>query len=319
MLRLVRTLRVRRGGPRRQARTLAAMPNGNGTTTLDEDARTWSCLSWNVAGRVAKLEAQLHVLERLAPDLLTLQEITARTVGPFTEGLVAGGLTWVISSFEAALEPTLRTGPRRYGQIVASRWPVLPLDNRFEVPWPERITSAVVDTPFGEIEIHTTHVPPGASNGWIKVETLEGLVRGMAVSSPRRRILTGDFNAPQAEMDDGTVYTWAHRERPVGVYSLRRDRGQRWHEAELAVVRGLADWDLGDVFRLLNGPGASGFTWYTNHGRKRGRRFDHIYASAALQPRSFKIHDDVRRSGLSDHAAIEARFAAGNARQSRAD
>jgi hypothetical protein len=48
------------------------------------------------------------------------------------------------------------------------------------VPWPERILGIDVETACGPLEIHSTHIPLGVTNGWIKIQMLEGLYAGLA-------------------------------------------------------------------------------------------------------------------------------------------
>ena len=57
------------------------------------------------------------------------------------------------------------------------------------VPWPERFLCVNLETPWGLLEMQTTHIPPGVTNGWIKIEMLEGLYRRLAHPSitPRLR------------------------------------------------------------------------------------------------------------------------------------
>src|SRR4051794_32403929 len=45
-------------------------------------------LSWNVAGRADKVGDQLAAIESRAPDVVALQELTARTYAPWCEGLL---------------------------------------------------------------------------------------------------------------------------------------------------------------------------------------------------------------------------------------
>jgi hypothetical protein len=53
-------------------------------------------------------------------------------------------------SFELVPCPILLTGPRRYGLLIASRFPICPWEpGRFNVPWPERILSVDIETPCG--------------------------------------------------------------------------------------------------------------------------------------------------------------------------
>jgi exonuclease III len=151
------------------------------------------------------------------------------------------------------------------------------------LPWPERLLSAVVDTPSGAVEIHTSYVPPGSSNGWLKVETFEGIFRRLARPSALPRILCGDFNSPQVERADGRVVTWGESVADDGTITVDRERDGRWDQAERSVLCGLAEHDLADVFRQLHGYGVQDASWFfTRHGKTTGRRFDHVFASRRL-------------------------------------
>ena len=73
---------------------------------------------------------------------------------------------------------------------------------------------------------------------------------------------------------------------------------------------GLAEHDLADVFRALNGYSATDASWVARRGEKRwGRRYDHIFASRRLAASACRYLHDWREQGLSDHSAIEADFA----------
>ena len=50
-----------------------------------------------------------------------------------------------------------------------------------------------------KINFHTTHIPPGSSNGWIKIETLEGIYKRIEELKNELNILCGDFNTPKDE------------------------------------------------------------------------------------------------------------------------
>jgi hypothetical protein len=41
--------------------------------------------------------------------------------------------------------------------------------------WQEKVLSLVIETPLGELAMHTVHVPNGSANGWAKVEVLEAV------------------------------------------------------------------------------------------------------------------------------------------------
>jgi exonuclease III len=75
------------------------------------------------------------------------------------------------------------------------------------------------------------------------------------------------------------------------------------------VILGLAEHDLADVFRALHGYAAEGFSWLSQRPTEhQSRRYDHIFASAALRPVACRYHVEWRERGLSDHAPIEADF-----------
>src|SRR5207248_1341595 len=140
-------------------------------------------VSWNVAGRVSCFDQQVTALVSYRPDLVALQEVRISTAPLLTESLIAAGLPYCVNSFDLAPNKDVLIGPRQYGQLVASRWPLTPLPpDTFPVPWPERILSALVNGPFGIVEIHNTHIPPGSSNGWTKIDMLEGTYKRLACS-----------------------------------------------------------------------------------------------------------------------------------------
>jgi len=216
--------------------------------------------------------------------------------------------------------PTLLVGPRQYGELIASRWPlrVLP-SSAFAIPWTERVLSGIIESPWGVIELHATHIPNGANHGWIKIEMFEGIYERLACATEHPRILCGDLNTPQAELRSGEIVTWGQDILPDGRIVLegtwrdpagREDTSERWDRGERNVLAGLAAYDLADVYRAINAYAAPEFSWYwASQGRRVGRRFDHVFASSSLNTRSCSYLHDVRERGLSDHAPIEVDFA----------
>lgn len=268
-------------------------------------------ISWNVwqagAERAGRCVAALAGFE---PDVVALQEVIPSARGAFRERLAGCGLVHAVDSFELAPDLSVLKGPRRYGELVASRWPLRALPpSEVPVPWPERVLSVVIERPGGAIELHTTHIPPGVTNGWIKVETLEGLFRRLTRSHNGHRILCGDFNAPRRELPDGRIVTWAQPES--GAERFSRARGERWDAAERCIVAGLAPHGLYDVFRELHGYGVDESSWYPLRKDRSlaGRRFDLLFASTSLNARSCRYLHALRECGLSDHSPIAAGFA----------
>jgi hypothetical protein len=59
--------------------------------------------------------------------------------------------------------------------------------------WNERVLSATIQPPHGHVEISTTHVPPGSSNGRIKIERFERLRLGLATGMERLGALSQEL------------------------------------------------------------------------------------------------------------------------------
>lgn len=258
-------------------------------------------LSWNVAGRKGKLGQQARAIAERRPDVLALQEIRRETLPIWKTKLQEMGLSHLAHS-EALLHS------RRYFNVIASQWelselPPLPNPEPEEEFHPERYVGAVVGSPFGPLEVHNAHLPPGSTRGLIKVRMFEALWILLSRDSERPRVLCGDFNTPQSEDESGEVLTWADR------HPAHR---KRWDCAERKILCGLADWDLPDLFRQLNGYGPREASWVLKrHGHVTPRRFDHIFASGSLKAKSCEYIHEWRMEGLSDHSAIEAEFAPG--------
>ena len=270
-------------------------------------------LTWNLNGRVKKINEQLDGISGHNADVLAFQEVTKGSKDILKENLQSRGYEYVLDSFSLSKEPEELIGKRKYGQMIASKYKLLPRDpEEFDVPRKERILSADIITQKGKIELHTTHIPPGASNGWIKIEMFEGIYKKLNVRTNKLRILCGDFNSPQAELNDGTVFTWAQRlknsDDNILKVNLKKSRGSRWDDGERNVIEKLKYNDMADVYRKVHGYRKQDYSWHVNHGDKAGRRFDHIFASAELNPRLCFYDHEVRSRGLSDHSAMVAVF-----------
>jgi exonuclease III len=270
-------------------------------------------ISWNLNARRRDIAAQVAALAARAPDVVTLQEVTPTTVAALRAALAAAGFSYAVDSFTLAPPAFVPTGPRRYGQLTASRCEIVAEPpGRFPIPWTERVLSAAVLTPAGPVEVHNTHVPPGSSNGWIKIDQLLGLYEGLARPSAVPRILCGDFNTPQEELSTGEVVTWAQRRGTGGWRVARAIRGQpgsAWDVGERQILSGLAAWGLPDVYRQLHGYEKAERSWELRRGATvRGRRFDHVFASPALDVEQSGYLHELRECGLSDHSPIEAVF-----------
>ncbi len=209
----------------------------------------------------------------------------------------------------------MRRGPRASGVLIASRYPLGDKPGiSLSVPWEEKALSVLVVTPVGELALHNVHVPPGSSNGWVKVEVLEAVYAGLSEQTRRRHtVLCGDFNTPQCELSSGEIVTWAQEidssKRVRLKTRIRGGLGLRWDTAERNVLSGLQPFGFRDVFRSLHGYQVDACSWMLRRkGLVRGRRFDHVFASERVEPVSCIYLDAWREAGLSDHAAIETVF-----------
>jgi exonuclease III len=244
------------------------------------------------------LDGQIAAVARQEADLVCLQEIRPSTGPRWAAQLAEVGLPHSLDSAEFR-------NKRRLFNLTISRWELRHLP-AVGAPQPERVLSSVVETPFGTLDLHNVHIPPAQSRGMTKVETCEALYVALARDTDRHRILCGDFNTPRLETEHGEVETFAANHPGLE---------ERWDAAERGLLVGLAEWDLTDAFRALNGYDRRDVSWvmHTRARRKAAHRLDHVLASASLRP----VHCDYvhgwREGGLSDHSAIEAVFEPGPA------
>jgi exonuclease III len=253
-------------------------------------------ITWNVARRSERLAEQAVALARREPDVIALQEVTARTWPLWRAALARIGLPHAACSLDDA-DPTRAPAARRRGGVALAARSPLGAAERLAVPRPESTLAAAVDG----VVVHTAHVP-NAANGWVKIETLNALRAGLAAGDGPR-VLCGDLNTPRRELPDGTVVSFARDSRA----RLRPDRGEPWDAGELGVVPGLRELGFLDAFRTLHGYASRepSWTYRTIAGHDGGYRIDHVFCSPELRPLAAAYHHDWRDTGLSDHAALE--------------
>lgn len=249
--------------------------------------------TWNLNARQKCLPDQVAFLRSLDADVVLLQEVTRYTFSRLESLLLEAGYPYVAETVRKA-----SSGPRKYGLVTASRFPITPREHRSVVVWPERLQCLTVQAPAAEFVLMNTHIPPGASNGWIKVEMLEACQRE-ASQATLPLILGGDFNAPQVEFEGG-VSTWAQRQRRDESWHLIKSRGQRWDEAERQFFQ--PPWV--DAYRSVHGLDDS-FSWMLiNRGRPFPRRFDHFFLQGDWVVKSALYHVNAIESRLSDHVPL---------------
>lgn len=265
-------------------------------------------LSWNVAGRLGKLDRQLACVIECEPDVVALQEITDGTYDGWRTGLSEAGYS-VIDNVDLAAAPypppPYPRGVGRGGTIArknfnltASRLPIEPATglsfpdpDEARLAFPEKYLVAELELDGKRVEVHNAHSPPGSSRGRLKPQAFRAMRRRVDERPDVPKLLCGDFNTPQSETDDDVV-TMASRH--PGLHD-------EWEEAEGAILRHPR---LRDVYRELRQPGED---FAVSHRTRGGPgRYDHIYASEHFRARRYVYRMDWLESRLSDHAAVEA-------------
>ena len=256
-------------------------------------------LTWNVAGRLGRLDEQVDRVLAHRADVVCLQEVIPNALARWTEGLQGAGYA-VAASAVAPDAPRVH----RLGVLVASRPPIVFAGPGAAVPWPERLLAVDTEPPGwpSPLRVMTLHAPLSQREGQVKVRTLEAVHESLAaLEAGAAALLCGDLNTPQYEDRDGSVQTFAQ----TRTGNLRPARGERHDRAERMIITGPPGWQ--DAFRALHGYAARDRSWKT--GRHPGYRLDHILVSPALRPIACAYDHGVREDGLSDHSAMWATVA----------
>ena len=255
-------------------------------------------LTWNVAGRLSRLDEQADRVLGHGADIVCLQEVIPNALPRWTEHLRAAGYA-VLASAVAPDAPRVN----RLGVLVAGLDPMAAVALA-DVPWPERLLAADVqpaDWPQ-PLRVVNLHAPLSAREDQVKLRSLEAVHASLcALDRDRPAVLCGDLNTPQYEDRDGTVQTFAQ----TRTGNLRPARGERHDRAERMILTGPPGWR--DAFRTLHGYEARDRSWKT--GRHPGYRLDHILVSHALLPTACAYDHSLREDGLSDHSAMWATLA----------
>lgn len=270
-------------------------------------------ITWNVAGRGSRVRDQLVYLRSRSPDVVALQEVT-----PSTSGAVIDGLEDVVglgnSTWSMAPDPEVSSRRRSLGVLIASRQPIEGrASHPIASPWTDKTLSVEVRLHDDLVDLHTVHVPPGSSNGWVKIDVLEAVGSALRRPSSNPVILAGDLNTPKVELTSGEVVTWAQRRSREGEWVVRRrfrgGSGERWDRAERGLLRGRSEHGLRDALRSHHGHELQEASWVLRRGdREWRRRFDHILVSDAIEIERIAYDHEPREDGLSDHSPLEMDF-----------
>ncbi len=256
-------------------------------------------LTWNVAGRLSRLDEQADRVLGHDRDVVCLQEIIPSALPRWREHLVAGG-------YEVVAADVAPDAPRvnRLGVLIGARHPIAAVGRPAAVPWPERLLAAEVWDVGWPRALHVVclHAPLSQRPGLVKILTFEAVHASLAaLGDDVPAVLCGDLNTPQYEARDGTVQTFAQ----TRTGRLRGDDGERHDRAERTILGGPPGWQ--DAFRAVHGYEARDRSW--KMGRGPGYRLDHILVSPALRALACAYDHTVREDGLSDHSALVATLA----------
>jgi exonuclease III len=249
-------------------------------------------LCWNVAGRVARLPEQVELVGGQGADVVCLQEVTARTAPVWRRELADQGYR--------GIEQAPLAGGRSLAVLTAAREEPVAVVAVDDLPLPERVLAVRL---ADGLEVVNVHSPISTRGALVKVRTHEAVHRHLAGPADHPRLVCGDLNTPRREHADGRIWTFARDQYG----RLRPDRGERWDEAELALIRGLEAHGFRDGFRALHGWDRRDLSWeWPRHGG--GYRLDHLVVSDRLEVLGCEYEHGWRRDGLSDHSPLLARL-----------
>jgi endonuclease/exonuclease/phosphatase family metal-dependent hydrolase len=267
---------------------------------------TMQVATWNVKFRDA---AVLEYLAQVAaPDVVTLQEVTFKQEDAFRERLAGMGLKEVYYSgrLDAKRIP--------YGNIIASRWPLDAVELRYppkQLPWPQALAQVSVTVDGRSIVVITAHIPNAKTYGWHKIDTFVVLNDLVRRAKGKPCIVTGDFNEPQFEMQDGHILTWGQEPDGRGGFSLwpawedssgRTGTGREWD----AAVRWVFEKSgLRHAYWEAHGDGTKDVSHVS---RGRNCWIDHMFVSDEFQVEKCDYFHQLRGRGFSDHSALCARL-----------
>ena len=218
-------------------------------------------------------------------------------------------------SLDLIADNKLLVGPRKLGVLTASNYKLEMRDlNEFNIPWRERILNHNVYTSKKKIRFYNAYIPPGSSNGWIKIETLEGIFKGLNIRSSDPRILFGDFNIPQSENHRHNIITFAQKMKLKGKPRLKKNfrggSGKRWDQAERNLFENLKSVSMQDGYRKIHSYKTHEYSFAIIRKGKVAakRRFDHFFMSNDIIISEIIYLHSYREKKLSDHSPILTNF-----------
>ncbi len=267
----------------------------------------FTCFSWNTAKRLKYAYEQVNLIQQNNPDIVALQEVISSTNKKFKKLLISQ-YPYIASSFDLVEDKSILINKRMFGQIIASKFPLQPENpTKLDIPWQERVLTVNIQLNGKEITMHTTHIPPGSQNGWIKIETLEGIYNRLSATKDQLNILCGDFNAPKDEDPKRGMISFAQRINGKGEVkiksSFRGGDGNRWDRGERNIILELDKHGMQDSFRSLYSYQIQEYSWqFRRKDKILKRRFDHFFASNQFKVLSAKYLHNQKK--ISDHSPM---------------
>jgi len=250
--------------------------------------------TWNVNSINVRMPQLLGWLDRVAPDVVCLQETKCVDENfPFEDLENAG--------YQVAF-----TGQKSYnGVAILSKHAITDVQKNFlddDDESPKRMIAATVNG----VRIVNTYIPNGTEL-WtdkftFKLDWLQRLRHYFddqcAISEDV--LLCGDFNVAMEEMDVWDVPTWTGK--------------LHFTKTERAAMFNVKQWGFTDLFRKMNGD-VQEFSWWDYRAgawqKNHGLRIDHVWTSPSLAEKCTDCHIDKSTRELekpSDHAPVVAQF-----------
>jgi len=272
-------------------------------------------LSWNLRfqGFGKQIEGITQALESEQADVLTCQEVSEKHSQDFFSRLNKLGYlhqhyAWQGTKFDSGRKI-------RHGVLIASKYKLEVLGKWIDqAKFPDLFAHVKVfphSFPDG-IEFITAHIPNGSGYGWIKIEHFRILSQALIESPDSPRVLTGDFNEPQAFLTSGQIVSFNSEFKKnggikvSGIYSKKTPEGIPQQKAEWGrSVRDVLSTNahgMKNVHEQVHGMHPTPVTHIVKGGGERC--FDHGFASHHCKIIDSGYHHEWRRSGLSDHSAL---------------
>jgi len=248
--------------------------------------------TWNVNGIRARQAEVLGWLAQEKPDVVCLQEIKASI----------DQLTFELRDIEGYWGHW-HGGKGYSGVALLFAKPFAPAGPTVMHPvfdFEQRVCTATVATPAGEVTFASIYVPNGGKDFAAKMRFLEGIETWAAAAQQagQRLVLCGDLNVARSDMD---IHPKERKPNQVGA---RPD--------ERALFEEILSHDLVDVGRTLEPDNDNLFTWWAPwrnmKQRNIGWRIDYVLATPALAA-TVRTMTVQREIGTSDHGPVVAEFA----------